>query len=191
MNRQRAGGLCLAGLMALAMPAKSAEREPFDPTASSAGITVDLRVAGKVEGAFRRIEGELEPASGKRWRVQVRIETSELTLDGPDWMLRSTRSPKFLDVDNHPRIVFVSAPFDRALLRTGGELAGELELRGRSRKVAFRLDPSTCDAPGRGCAIRVAGSISRRDFGMASQRLWLRDAVGFDFRVRLSEVAAP
>jgi polyisoprenoid-binding protein YceI len=189
MNRHRAGGLCLAGLMALAMPAKSAEREAFDPTASTAGITVDLRVAGKVDGAFHRIEGELEPASGGRWRVQVRIDSRELTLDGPDWMLRSTRSAKFLDVENHPRIVFVSRPFDRALLRTGGELGGELELRGRSRTVAFRLDPSACEDPGRGCPIRVAGRISRRGFGMTSQRLWLRDDVDFDFRVRLRDPA--
>lgn len=191
MNRHRAGGLCLAGLMALAMPAKSAEREPFDPTASSAGITVDLRVAGKVEGAFQRIEGELEPASDDRWRVQVRIETNQLTLDGPAWMLRSTRSEKFLDVKNHPRIVFVSRPFDRGLLRSGGELAGELELRGQSRTVAFRLDPATCADPGRGCPIRVAGSISRRAFGMESQRLWLRDEVGFDFQVHLRDPAGP
>src|SRR5688500_17284142 len=128
MHRSRAGGLCLAGLMALAMPAKAPVREPFDPAASAAGITVDLRVAGKVDGTFRRIEGELQPVAGGRWQVQVRVDARGLTLDGPAWMQRSTRSSRFLDVEKYPEIVFVSHPFARGLLQTGGKLAGDLSL---------------------------------------------------------------
>jgi polyisoprenoid-binding protein YceI len=191
MKRHRAGGLCLAGLMALAMPAKSVEREPFDPARSTAGITVDLRVAGEVDGRFGRIEGELEPAEGGLWRVQVRVDARELVLDGPGWMQRSTRSPRFLDVERHPRIIFVSLPFKRALLHDGGALAGDLDLRGRQKRVAFRLEPAACDQPGRDCPIRVRGSVSRREFGMTAQRLWLRDEVGFDFGVRLQPAVAP
>jgi polyisoprenoid-binding protein YceI len=191
MNRSRAGGLCLAGLMALAMPVKSAEREPFDPDASAAGITVDLRVAGKVDGRFGTIEGELQPVDDERWQVQVRIDARDLTLDGPAWMLRSTRSSRFLDVERHPQIVFVSLPFKRALLSSGGELAGDLELRGKRKRVAFRIEKAECAAPGRDCPIHVRGSVSRRGFGMTAQRLWLRDAVGFDFRVRLRDPSRP
>ena len=55
--------------------------------------------------------------------------------------------------------------------------------------VAFRLEPAECDAPGRGCPIRVRGTVSRRQFGMVAQRLWLRDEVGFDFQVRLQAEA--
>ena len=187
MNRAR--GLCLAGLLALAMPAHSADTEPFDPKASDAGITVDLRVAGKVDGRFGKLAGELRPADGERWRVVARIDARSLVLDGPAWMQRSTRSAKFLDVENHPRIDFESAPFARELLRTGGELAGDLTLRGRTAHVAFRVEPSECDDAGRGCPIRVRGIVSRKAFGMTAQRLWLRDTVGFDIRVRLR--AAP
>jgi polyisoprenoid-binding protein YceI len=187
----RAGGLCLAGLMALAMPARSADTEPFDPAASHADITVDLRVAGRVGGRFGKIAGELRPADGERWRVHARIDARSLKLDGPGWMQRSMRSPKFLDVENHPRIDFESVSFDRALLRTGGALAGDLTLRGRRGRVGFRIAPSTCDAPGRDCPIRVTGTVSRRAFGMSAQRLWLRDAVGFDFKVRLRPAAKP
>src|SRR5688572_21932715 len=181
MKGHRAGGLCLAGLMALAMPAKPVVREPFDPAASSAGITVDLRVAGKVDGRFRRIDGELEPVAGGLWQVQARVDARELKLDGPAWMQRSTRSARFLDVERYPEIRFVSLPFDRKLLRSGGKLAGDLDLRGRNKRVAFRLEPAECDDPGRDCAIRVRGTVSRREFGMTSQRLWLRDEVGFEF----------
>jgi polyisoprenoid-binding protein YceI len=188
MIGRRAGGLCLAGLMAaMAMPARPADIEPFDPRASDAGIVVDLRVAGRVDGRFGKIEGELRPADGDRWRVHVRIDARSLKLDGPAWMQRSTRSEKFLDVERHQRIVFESVPFERGLLRTGGELAGDLSLRGRTAHVSFTVERAECDDPGRACPIRAHGTVSRRTFGMSSQRLWLRDAVGFDFQVRLKE----
>jgi polyisoprenoid-binding protein YceI len=188
----------LAALPALAGPvpptvpaAPAVVAEPFDAGASRAHFTVQLRVSGPVQGRFAAVDGQLQPVAGDLWRVFVQVETADLTLDGPAWMLRSTRSPGFLDVRNHPRIEFVSRGFRRELLETGGEIAGELSLRGRTRPVTFRLEPAGCATPGHGCAIRVRGSINRRDFGMTSQRLWLRDTVGFDFRVRLRRPAPP
>ena len=170
------------------MTARATDAEPIDSAASQAGITVDLRVAGKVDGRFGKVEGELHPVGDGSWQVRARIDAGALRLDGPAWMQRSTRSSRFLDVERHPRIEFVSAPFARELLRDGGELAGELSLRGRRRPVAFHVLPADCDAPGHGCPIRVNGVVSRRAFGMVSQRLWLRDEVGFDFQVRLRKV---
>lgn len=166
-------------------------REAFDPDKSSARFEVHLRLSGDVPGSFGAIEGELEPAADGQWRVQVRVDAQGLELDGPGWMLRSTRSRSFLDVERHPVITFISEPFDRELLRTGGNLGGQLELRGRTGTVAFTLGPSTCRRPGHGCDIRVTGEISRRAFGMNSQRMWVRDEVGFDFRVRLRHAPSP
>lgn len=189
MIRAWAGGLCLAGL-ACASAMAAPPRENFDPEASQASFEVNLRMAGTVLGRFHGLEGELQP-SGERWRVRVRLDARELDLDGPAWMVRATRSDKFLDVDRHPDIRFESDPFARTLLSTGGELGGKLRLRGRTRPVVFRIEPATCAAPGRQCDIRVHGSVSRRDFGMSSQRMWVRDDVGFDFRVRLSDPVRP
>ncbi|MFY2763956.1 YceI family protein [Arenimonas sp. MALMAid1274] len=186
MSRAWLGAVCLAGLVSAAASDAIPMRETVDPALSSARFEVGLRLSGLVHGSFRQIEGELEP-DGRRWRVQVRVDARELELDGPGWMERSTRSRSFLDVDRHPQIRFISAPFTRALLRSGGPLEGELHLRGRVRPVAFTLSPARCPRPGHGCDIRVSGMISRRDFGMTSQRMWLRDEVGFDFRVRLAE----
>lgn len=183
MIRAWAGGLCLAGLVGAATAAVPM-RETFDPDRSSAGFEVSLRLAGQVQGRFQRVEGELQP-EGDTWRVRVRLDARELDLDGPAWMVRATRSDKFLDVDRHPDIHFESEPFSRDLLRRGGELAGQLRLRGRLRPVSFRIDPAACPQPGHRCDIRVSGQVSRRAFGMNSQRVWVRDEVGFDFRVRL------
>ncbi|GAB2499312.1 YceI family protein [Arenimonas alkanexedens] len=183
------GGLCLAGAMGNAHAAPA--REAVDPVASRAAFEVSLRVTGPVPGRFRRIEGELLEDSPGRWRVQVRVDARGLELDGPAWMLRSTRSAKFLDVEAHPEIRFRSERFPQALLASGGALKGRLELRGKTRGVTFSLLPAGCDRPGRDCDIVVQGEISRRAFGMTSQRVWVRDEVGFDFRVRLRDAVAP
>ena len=185
--RAWAGGLCLASLVwATAMAAPM--REDFDPVASKASFEVNLRLAGVVQGRFHDLEGELQPNAGL-WRVRVRLDARALDLDGPAWMVRVTRSDKFLDVDRHPDIHFESEPFPRELLKSGGELGGQLRLRGRTRPVVFRVEAARCASPGRKCDIRVHGSVSRRDFGMTTQRVWVKDDVGFDFRVRLKPAA--
>ncbi len=189
MIRSWLGALCLAGLMGSAMAANT--RESFDPDRSAASFAVKLRVSGDVPGHFGRIEGELEPEGDGRWRVRVRVDARTLDLDGPGWMLRNTRSRSFLDVERHPEIGFTSQAFERGLLLTGGDLDGVLKLRGRSRNVRFFLAQSPCNHPGQGCDIRVLGTINRRSFGMTSQRMWVRDEVVFDFRVRLGKVPAP
>lgn len=190
MNRAWLGGVCLAGLVGMAA-ASSPAREDFDPDKSSARFEVHLRMAGEVPGSFGAIEGELAPAGEGRWRVLARVDALGLALDGPEWMQRSTRSRGFLDVERHPVITFTSEPFARELLRTGGELGGELTLRDQTRPVAFTLLPATCKRPGHDCDIHVLGQVSRRAFGMKSQRTWVRDEVGFDFRVRLRHAASP
>ena len=60
-----------------------------------------------------------------------------------------------------------------------------------ARPVRFQVDPSGCEAPGYDCDIHVSGEVSRREFGMDAYRLWLKDEVGFDFRVRLRQPQAP
>lgn len=192
MRPARARGLVLAAACwAGASLAGPPEPERIDPARSEAGIRVDMRVGGDVDGRFDRVEGELRPAGPGLWQVEVRLDAGGLAMDGPEWRARMTRSEKFLDVANHPRIRFVSRPFPRALLREGGLLAGELHLRGQVRGVTFRLDPSRCDAPGHGCPLRVHGGVRRRDFGMDAYRLWVQDEVAFDFRVRLRHAGAP
>jgi len=188
MIRYWLGGLCLAGLVGMAMAAPT--RESFVPERSAASFGVKPRLSGDVPGRFQHTDGDLEPEPDGRRRVQVRVDASDLELDGPAWMLRNTRSKSFLDVENHPEIRFTSEPFDRALLASGGPLKGQLDLRGRSRAVTFTLAPSTCKRPGHGCDLRVLGVISRRTFGMTSQRMWLRDDVAFDIRVRLRKAGA-
>lgn len=169
-----------------AVPAPAPAPE-LDAAGSRASIEVDLRVGGRVQGRFGRLEGRLERLDDGRLQVAVRLDAEGLVLDGPNWMARSMRSPKFLDVEAHPWIHFRSEPFEPALVEAGGEMAGELVLREVARPVRFQVDPEACDEPGYDCDIHVSGVVSRREFGMDAYRVWLKDDVGFDFRVRLRQ----
>lgn len=181
-------GLALAAVLWLPAPAAAIAPDAaplIDARASQAGIEVDLRLGGRVRGAFQAMEGRIQRLDDGRLQVRVSLDARSLALDGPDWMARSMRSAKFLDVEAHPRIRFVSDPFDAALVRDGGVMAGRLELRGLSRPVRFEVERAACEAPGYDCPIPVSGQVSRRDFGMTAYRVWLHDDVGFDFHVRL------
>ncbi len=183
-------GLAVAAgfwLSAWALASTPGDAPVFDAAASQAGIEVDLRMGGRVRGAFRAMEGRIDRLDDDRLQVSVRLDARSLVLDGPEWMERSMRSSKFLNVEDHPAIHFRSEPFPPALVKEGGTLAGSVELRGVTRPVAFRVDPSACGAPGRECNIEVSGEVSRRDFGMTAYRVWLRDEVGFHFHVRLRQ----
>jgi polyisoprenoid-binding protein YceI len=185
----------LGALFLLLAPAAMSSRaqttvQLFDPGNSSASFLVHFRFLPQAGGQFSRVSGELQPEAGQQ-RVLVSVDGRSLVFHGPNWMNRVTRSDDFLAVDHYPEISFRSESFAPDLLRTGGELRGELALRGQRRTVAFRLLPSACPQPGRDCDIQVQGSVSRREFGMTSYRFSVRDNVDFDFRVRLMAKAKP
>jgi polyisoprenoid-binding protein YceI len=163
----------------------------FDPARSQARFKVRMRILPAATGHFLDVRGELQ-SEGDRQRVEVEVDGRKLRFAGPAWMAKVTRSPDFLDVDAHPQIRFRSDLFAPALLRDGGALRGELTVRGETRPVAFKVTPAACATPGRDCDIVVTGRISRHAFGMHAYRLTVRDAVDFEFQVRLKpEAVAP
>jgi polyisoprenoid-binding protein YceI len=191
-----------AALLILALAAVPAAAPPplpptaiaiaIDPRRSSAVFRVQLRARSReVEGRLVAPRGELSGSPQAGWTVRVRVDGRSLRVDGPPWMERATRSDAFLAVHRHPAIAFASARFDDAVLHAGGQLPGELTLRGLTRPVSLRLLPSECARPGQDCDIHVQGQLSRKDFGMTAYRTFLRDGVDVRFRVRLRGGAAP
>ena len=167
-------------------PTPPAEVLVVDPSYSAAVFRVHFRGRRRaIEGRLASPRGELSGSAATGWRVDVRVDGRSLRVDGPRWIGRTTRSEAFLAVDVHPDIRFSSAPFDERVLRDGGELPGELTLRGLTRPVSLRLLPSDCARPGLDCDIHVQGELSRKKFGMIAYRAFLRDAVEVAFRVRL------
>jgi polyisoprenoid-binding protein YceI len=190
MRVARLGALFLLLALAAMSPRAQDVVQAFDPKNSTASFRVHFRLMPSAGGEFARVSGELQP-DANRQRVLVSVDGRSLVFHGPNWMNRVTRSDDFLAVDRYPEISFRSEPFAPQLLRAGGELRGELFLRGQRRTVAFALLRSSCAQPGRDCDIQVRGSVSRHDFGMNSYRFTVKDNVDFDFRVRLLAKSKP
>jgi polyisoprenoid-binding protein YceI len=172
-------------------PAGSPATIAFDPAQARASFEVYLRAPMRAIGRFDRVSGQMQGSAANGWRVLVVIDGTSLQFEGPAWMGRISRSEPFLALDRHPDIRFASVPFADVMLRTGGELHGELRLRGRPRAVVFELLAAECARPGYDCDIAVRGRISRHAFGMNTQRIMVRDEVDFRFRVRFLAPAQP
>jgi polyisoprenoid-binding protein YceI len=177
--------LLLAGAASAAEPMAHPCRGRIDPRLSSARFTVDVLLPIRAEGRFTEIEGELVPRPDGQCEVHVRVRADTVAYEGPEWMAKLTRSPAFLDAEAHPEVAFDSQPFPLASLNEGGAVSGRLRLRGRERPVDFTLRPAECATPGQACDIRVSGIVSRRDFGMQAYRFTVKDAVRFEFAIRL------
>jgi polyisoprenoid-binding protein YceI len=184
-----AGLVCVACV--LAMPPLSAQPRQLqiDTKHSDARFVVKLRWRMRTEGRIASVSGDMSGDARQGWRVLVVADGKSLVVKGPRWMGRATRSDSFLAVDSHPEIRFHSELFSDQLLRDGGQIKGELTLRGLTRPVSFRLLPSACDQPGRDCDLQVNGSINRKDFGMTAYPVSVRDDVELHMRVRLLAAA--
>jgi polyisoprenoid-binding protein YceI len=149
------------------------------------------RLLPRSGGQFQALAGEMIGSPQDGWRVQVRVDARSLKFQGPRWMERLTRSDAFLAVERHPDIRFESALFSDAMLHSGGELEGQLTLRGRTRTVRLALQPSRCELGQGSCLFQVHGQVNRHNFGMSAYRLTLRDEVDIEFRVQLRPGVTP
>ena len=178
----------LAGLGAGALPMPlRAQTAPLqiDGSRSEARFLVHLRFRMRTRGTIPKVSGEMVGDAQAGWQVLVVADGRALVVKGPKWMERSTRSPDFLAVDQHPDIRFQSERFSDQLLREGGSITGQLTLRGLTRPVSFSLLPSACAHPGRDCDLQVQGTINRKEFGMTAYPFSVKDDVELHMRVRL------
>jgi len=180
-----------AWLAATCLASSMATGAVFDDSRSQAEFRVHTRLPFRSEGRFENVGGRLEGNREAGWRVEVDIDGRGLRFEGPAWMERLTRGEDFLAVERYPAIRFRSEPFADEILRAGGELYGRLTLRGRERPVSVRLLASSCARPGYDCELTVGGALSRHEFGMNAYRHLVKDAVEFDFTIRLASDGAP
>jgi polyisoprenoid-binding protein YceI len=172
-----------APCVARAGTAASDEFIRLDSTRSHADFRVKVLWLLGVSGRFGKVEGTVHvDAFRSQLRVDARIDVHAVSMGKrsyEDWV----KSPEFFDAARYPQIEFTSAPFPRARLRTGGELSGELTVRGVRQPVSFELLPSECNEPAYLCPIRVEGAIRRSSFDMGSHSGSLSDRVELDFSV--------
>ena len=172
-------------------PAAAAESLLIDSVASRANFEVRVMLVKRIDGAFGRVEGVIErDRAAGRFNVDVRVAAGSIAMDRrshADW----ARSADFFDSARHPWIHFRADGLPEHLLQDGGEVDGQLTLRGITRRVRFRLVASECPRPGIDCPVRAEGSVLRGDFGMDARRLVLGDRVQLDFAIRVHPVVIP
>lgn len=174
----------LAGLLLVTLPVR-AETLLIDTDASRASFEVRVLLVKRIDGDFQRVEGVIQrDRAAGRFDVDVRVAADSVRMDKPghaDW----ARSADFFDTARHPWIQFRAEGLPEAMLQEGGEIDGRLTLRGVTRPVRFRLEPSECPRPGVDCAVRAEGAVQRGDFGMDARRIVLGDRVQLDFAIRV------
>lgn len=159
----------------------------IDPLRSRVGFAVRMRWFSRVEGGFDRFHGIVAALEDGWRRVEVEVESASVEVGGRQRMTEWAASEEFFDIEHYPVIVFVSDPFLPQLAIDGGQLPGDLSLRGTTARVAFDMRPAACARPGRECPIIVEGRVSRAKFGMDAHRVAVQDRVELRFEVLLAE----
>lgn len=179
--------LLACGAAAGAAPAEhEATTLTFDPAHSYAEFGVRVMWLIPIHGRFEQVHGAI---TIDRFRGTARVEA---TLDVNLVRMRSrgdenwVKSPEFFDAQHYPQIYFASEAFSLERLKRGGEVSGELTVRGIKRPVKFLIDASHCpEAVARDCAAEAAGTIKRSEFGMRSRRGALSDKVDLEFSIHV------
>lgn len=186
-RRLRAVGACIGfWSFAVCTFASTAHAEPvaLDPARSSADFEIRAMWMFDVVGRFGAVTGSVDIDHAARTaRVHARIDVRGVSMrreSYEEWV----KSAEFFDAVRYPFVEFVSEPFPLATLDLGGDILGNLTLRGVTRPMSLRLRPSQC--PGEAaldCPVVADGSVQRSDFGMRTRRATLADRVRLHFSV--------
>lgn len=186
----RSGLRWLSVCALLACSGHAAEHEAvtltIDAAHSYAEFGVRVMWLIPIHGRFDRVHGTIVI---DRFRGSARVEA---TIDVNEVHMRSrgdenwVKSSEFFDAQHYPEIYFASESFSLERLKKGGEVSGELTVRGIKRPVKFLIDASHCpEAVARDCAAEAAGTIKRSEFGMRSRRGALADKVDLEFSIHV------
>jgi polyisoprenoid-binding protein YceI len=174
--------LCIALLAA--SWAAVAGNQSIDPVQSQVGFTLRTRWGQTLEGRFPVYGGEILALHDGRRRVQLTLSAREVEIVGHRNYTRITRGKGFFDAERYPEVVFVSEPYDDALIRHGGALAGVLGIRGVRRREVFTVEPSSCERPAQDCAVVASGTVQRSDYGVDRWSFALAEEVRFSLQIR-------
>jgi polyisoprenoid-binding protein YceI len=144
----------------------------IDPAQTTIEFAVKHMMFTTVRGRFKSFTGTVraDERDPDKSRVDVTIDAASIDTGVPDRDAH-LRSADFLDVENHPKIVFRSTRVDGAHKKEGDrfKITGDLEIRGKSMPVTLE---TTFEGVGKdpwgkqraGFAART--EIDRREWGL-------------------------
>jgi polyisoprenoid-binding protein YceI len=182
-----------ATLLALcwAPSALAQQKLPLDPERSQFGFEIRTRFGQKIVGVFRRFDGDILVLPDGRHQVQLRMFTDQVEIPGKPRYTAWMRGEDFFDVAHHPVVQFDSLPYLPTVADYGGDIVGNLTLRGITHLETLRVMPAECVRPGYDCDVISRGTVLRGRYGMDSWQVALGDRVTFVLRARLLEAPQP
>lgn len=179
-------------VLLLAVAPASAEVWRIDPDHTQLTFRVNHLGYSFVTGMFREMEADIDfdPDAVEDAKVEFRIKADSLDTNSSqrDGHLKG---PHFLDVENHPEIVFTTS---EVILTTGetAEVRGDLTIRGVTREEVFevrlnRIGPSPLMGGITVGGFTVAGVIDRTRYGMD----FGVPGIGAEVELRLDLEASP
>ena len=142
----------------------------IEPTASNLAFGVQS-VIGRIEVEFTDFQGGISLQSSEQIEqgpALVRVGTGSLQTNG--FLVKQLlKGGNFFDVEHFPEVFFVSKEL-RWISQTKGILAGDLTLRGTTRRVTFHVDLPEADVAAiertDKIQMKATTTIQRSDFGM-------------------------
>lgn len=165
--------------------------QAFDPVHTRIGFELYTRWGQRLQGRFPRYEGEVRTLADGRRQVDMRLAAADVEILDHGRYTDFARGHRFFDAARHPWVSFTSHPYEPALLREGGRLAGVLRIHGVSQRESFEVEPANCERPAVACDLVVSGSVRREDYGMDDWLWAVSGRVRFQLRVRLRAEAGP
>ncbi len=186
----RGVGLVLLALVT-ALPALAQRSVAMDPVQSRFGFEIRTRFGQKIEGLFPRFDGHVVELSEQRHQVRLRMDATQVEIPGKPRYTAWMRGEDFFDVARYPVVEFDSLPYDPKIAIEGGDLVGNLTVRGVTHVETLRMMPAECARPGYDCDVISRGTILRGRYGMDNWQMALGDRVTFVLRGRMAEAPKP
>ena len=102
-----------------AAPVVVERREALDVNRSRCGFEIRTRFGQKIEGVFRRFEGELLRLADGRHQVRLRMDARQVEIPDKPRYTAWMRGEDFFDVEHHPLVQFDSEPYAGDITVTG------------------------------------------------------------------------
>jgi polyisoprenoid-binding protein YceI len=184
---RRALGVLLALPLAALSPPVAADVFQIDADATRADFSLRVAWVRRLDGRFTGVSGQIERDDERPgFNVQVRIDAHSLHMAN-DGYAAWARSPEFFDAERYPSVLFTAENVREPLLIDGGELRGELLLRGLTRPQVLHIEPAACARPGFDCPVIAHAELMRSEFGMTSRRMVVSDRVRLRLAIRFVE----
>jgi len=165
--------------------------QSIDPAQSRFGFEIKTRFGMKIEGFFPRFRGDVVTLADGRQQVRFRLDATQVEIPGKDRYTSWMRGEDFFDVAQYPVVEFESLPYVDEVVKQGGDIVGNLTIRGITHLETLHVVPAECTRPGYDCDVISRGTVLRGRYGMNAWQMALGDRVTFILRGRLQEARRP